>query len=75
MTSSSNAQEHGFIRALRRHRELRFSAGGILHGNPVQARLAAIPSDYPYSSANLRLELDLPTSAKAEVSLGPATHG
>ena len=46
-----------------------------IHGNPVRARLAAIPSDYPYSSANARFELDLPTAAEAEVSLGPATHG
>ncbi|HEY6252552.1 MAG TPA: transposase [Candidatus Angelobacter sp.] len=39
-----------------------------IHMNPVQARLVANPSDYAYSSANPRFELDLPPAAKAGVS-------
>lgn len=33
-----------------------------IHMNPVKARLAKIPSEYGYSSANPRFELDLPHS-------------
>jgi putative transposase len=38
-----------------------------IHMNPVRARLAEIPSDYAYSSANPRFELDLSTAAKAAI--------
>src|SRR5215467_9526924 len=39
-----------------------------IHMNPVRAGLASKPSDFAYSSAHPRFELDLPTAAKASVS-------
>ena len=46
-----------------------------IHMNPVRARLASQPSDYAYSSANPRFELDPPTAAKAGASRVSTTHG